>query len=156
MPSTGRRPLMMEVAKLASVSQATVSYVINGLSTAQRIPPETQKRVWQACRKLNYEPDYLATSMAIRKTGVVGLLFPNVGNYFVADIIRGLQEVVRGHRRQVALCLGVTRIVFFILSCLKIWAAWDPIRLLSTWIQSAFTPAGAESRKTHGFPDSNT
>lgn len=96
---------MTEVAKLAGVSQATVSYVINGLSEAKRIPPDTQKRVLQACKKLNYEPDYLATSMATGKTGVIGVLFPSADSRALSQMISGLQAAMRERDKQIALCI---------------------------------------------------
>jgi DNA-binding LacI/PurR family transcriptional regulator len=53
-----------EVAKLASVSTATVSRLITG---AARVSPETASRVIDAMRVLNFEPNEAARVLAVQK-----------------------------------------------------------------------------------------
>ena len=52
-----------EVARLAGVSTATVSYVING---SNRVSEETRNRVKQIIKEYNYRPDLVARAMATR------------------------------------------------------------------------------------------
>ena len=49
-----------DVAKLAGVSTATVSYVLNG---SRNISERTRKCVLDAVERLNYKPDMIARSM---------------------------------------------------------------------------------------------
>jgi hypothetical protein len=62
-----------EVAKLAGVSEATVSYVITG---NRKISLPVQKRVQKAMDKLGYRPNRMAQALAGGKSRVIALLFP--------------------------------------------------------------------------------
>ncbi len=62
-----------EVAKLAGVSVATVSYIINGINE-ERYTAETKQRVLQVVNLYNYRPSKLAQSLANNRSGNVILL----------------------------------------------------------------------------------
>ncbi len=62
-----------EVAKLAGVSEATVSYVLSG---KRKISEPVQRRVVSAMQKLNYRPNRMAQALAGGKSRVIALLFP--------------------------------------------------------------------------------
>ena len=62
-----------EVAKLAGVSEATVSYVITG---KRKISKPVQIRVIKAMDKLGYRPNRMAQALAGGKSRVIALLFP--------------------------------------------------------------------------------
>ena len=59
-----KRPTQVDVAQLAGVSRATVSYVVNGL-TDGRVPisEETRRRVLEAVAELDYVPDARAQAL---------------------------------------------------------------------------------------------
>ena len=58
-------PTMKDVARLAGVSQPTVSYVINGSAS---ISKEVKERVNEAIRQLNYKPNYYAKALKTNST----------------------------------------------------------------------------------------
>ena len=60
-----------DVAELASVSQMTVSRVLNHQDTVKE---ETRKRVQEAMRALNYRPNLMARSLAGRSGLFIGLI----------------------------------------------------------------------------------
>ena len=60
---------MRDVARLAGVSVATVSAVINGSATVSEI---CSKRVREAMQALDYHPDRVARSLKVGRTSVVG------------------------------------------------------------------------------------
>jgi DNA-binding LacI/PurR family transcriptional regulator len=62
-----------EVAKLAGVSEATVSYVITG---KRKISEPVRKEVQKAMDKLGYRPNRIAQALAGGKSRVIALLFP--------------------------------------------------------------------------------
>ena len=64
------RPTHADVARLASVSTATVSYVLNK-SEGPRISPRTREAVYRAAEKLGYRPNAAARNLARGKSGVV-------------------------------------------------------------------------------------
>ncbi|MEZ0492103.1 LacI family DNA-binding transcriptional regulator [Kineococcus sp. TBRC 1896] len=70
----GRTPTVYDVADRASVSIATVSRV---LRTPEAVREATRERVLAAVRDLGYVPSGNARALAGRKTGVIGLCFPD-------------------------------------------------------------------------------
>jgi DNA-binding LacI/PurR family transcriptional regulator len=63
-----------DIAKLAGVSQATVSLVLNGAPTAlARIPAETRERVQEVIRKTGYVADPIARRMAKGLNRILGV-----------------------------------------------------------------------------------
>ena len=99
------RPTMANVAKVAGVSPAVISYVLNGRAEEMRIPAVTRDRVLEACRSLNYRRDYVARAMSGRRTQVIGVLFCNSRGEFMTDILSGIYDVLRENDHQVALSI---------------------------------------------------
>jgi DNA-binding LacI/PurR family transcriptional regulator len=62
-----------DVARLAGVSQSTVSYVMSG---KRPISEETRERVQEAIARLTYEPNAGARALASQRTSVIGLVIP--------------------------------------------------------------------------------
>ena len=73
----GARPTTADVARLASVSTATVSYVLNN-AQGRRISPETRDAVYRAAKLLGYRPNLAARNLARGKSGVVLYVVPHV------------------------------------------------------------------------------
>src|SRR5579884_110574 len=81
-PVRRRSPLMAnidDVAKLAGVSTATVSAVLNGQDV---VKPQTRRRVNEAIRKLNYHPNLFARSLARGRSALLGLVISDIINPF--------------------------------------------------------------------------
>jgi LacI family transcriptional regulator len=89
-------PTIRDVARLAGVSPATVSRVVNGLVGYS---PVTQQRVEQAIEQLHYEPDTLARSLKTKQTAVIGVLAPMVSDALASEIMGGVEAAarLRGH-----------------------------------------------------------
>ncbi len=71
------RPTTADVARLAGVSTATVSYVLND-AEGRRITPRTREAVHRAAELLGYRPNLAARNLARGKGGVVLYVVPNV------------------------------------------------------------------------------
>jgi LacI family transcriptional regulator len=80
---------IVEVAKRASVSIATVSNVIRG---TKRVSPALQKRVRDAVRELDYYPNAIARSLKVKQTRMLGMVLPDITNPFFPEIIRGAED----------------------------------------------------------------
>ncbi len=92
-----RRMTSIDVAKLAGVSQSTVSRVINNKPGAS-ISDETRARVLEAARQLNYHPSAAARSLVRRRTGIIGLVVSEPSdrmrvNAFSPSVIAGITSV---------------------------------------------------------------
>lgn len=79
-----------DVAKMANVSEATVSYVINN---TKNVTPAVRKRVLDAVEALNYHPSLLAKSLVTKETRHVAMLVDNIQNPHYGRLLRGVQKV---------------------------------------------------------------
>ncbi len=79
----------------------TVSRVIN---EKEHIAPETRKRVKEVLKRLRYSPNINARTLVTRKTEFLGLLVPDIGNPFFADLVKAAESVAR--QRGYSLILG--------------------------------------------------
>jgi LacI family transcriptional regulator len=87
-----RRPTMNDVARLAGVSQTTVSFVINNVADAG-ITDETKQRVWEAIRKLDYRPNAVAQGLRTSQSHIIGFLTDMVASSpHAGKIIEGAQD----------------------------------------------------------------
>ena len=80
---------IQDVAKMAGVSTATVSRVLNGY---EHISPPVLERVRHAIGTLDYEPNRMAKSLRTLKTQRLIVTVPDIANPFFANIIRGVEE----------------------------------------------------------------
>jgi LacI family transcriptional regulator len=83
---------IVDVARLAQVSIATVSRVINGNTP---VLASTAERVQAAVRELNFVPRTAARVLASRRTNTIGLLLPEIGGWFFPSILRGIESAAR-------------------------------------------------------------
>ncbi|WP_373229286.1 LacI family DNA-binding transcriptional regulator [Cohnella sp.] len=87
-----------EVAKLAGVSEATVSRVLNGIGPMKE---STRDRVLEAAKQLNYELNAIASSFARGKSGNLGVVLPYVpkvhlfSTFYFSEILSGIGEAIR-------------------------------------------------------------
>ena len=94
------KPSVYEVARHAGVSTATVSRVLAGY---ERVLPATRDKVLNAVTELGYVPSGAARDLAARRTGVLGLCFPDLAQdegegdaaYWYDEVIRGMERAAR-------------------------------------------------------------
>jgi LacI family transcriptional regulator len=91
-----KRPTQVDVARLAGVSRATVSYVANGLADSKvPISEETRRRVQAAIKELSYEPDARAQALRSGSTQTVGLILPDMRNPHFWQTADGVEQELR-------------------------------------------------------------
>lgn len=71
---SSRRPSMSDVARLAGVSQTTVSFILND-TPGSSIPLETRERVLAAVHELGYRPNVSARNLRTQSTNLIGYGF---------------------------------------------------------------------------------
>lgn len=84
-----------DVARAAGVSVATVSRVLNGKGPVRE---ETRQRIREVAERLRYVPHGAARSLITRRTGVIGVVLPEVYGEFFSEILRGIDGAVRRAR----------------------------------------------------------
>jgi LacI family transcriptional regulator len=93
---TKRRPTQGDVARLAQVSQAAVSYVLND-SPGVVLTPETRQRVLEAASTLGYVPNRAARALRTSRTMTVACIIPDITNPYYPWLERGVQDVAETH-----------------------------------------------------------
>src|SRR6186997_1366880 len=87
-----KRPSMYDVARLAGVSQTTVSFVINNVPDTN-IPQETHDRIWAAVEELGWRPNALARGLSLRRSHTIGLISDEIAtSSHAGKIIQGAQD----------------------------------------------------------------
>ncbi len=86
-----------DVARLANVSQATVS---RAFREDVYINPETKKKVLKAAEELGYYPNYSARSLKNQKSGIIGLMLSDADNMFYTKLTKSMEKYMklRGYR----------------------------------------------------------
>ena len=86
-----------DVARLADVSDATVSRVLSGNG---KVREKTRQKVLKAAQELGYVVNQRARSLASGRSNVVGLLLPNFSNFSIgygSEIIHGVDDALAAH-----------------------------------------------------------
>lgn len=92
---------MRDVAREAGVSVATVSRVIN---KTVYVDQDTEEKVMEAIKKLNYKPNAVARSLSIKKSNIIALILPSINNPFFPKLVKAVEDVAQSKGYKVFLC----------------------------------------------------
>ncbi len=90
-----------DVAKLSGVSISTVSRVIND---SKPVSPEVRKKVLSVIEETGYKPNDVARSLVTRRSYLIGVIVNNLAQSYVADIVRGIEEIGKMYDYDILLC----------------------------------------------------
>lgn len=90
-----------EIAKLANVSKATISRVLNN---SKLVSDETREKVLRIIQENNYEPSCLAQGLAKNENSAIGVIIPEIDNEFFAEVLAGINEVIDHHNLSMICC----------------------------------------------------
>jgi LacI family transcriptional regulator len=79
----------------------TVSKVVRGCAD---VGAETRSRVLARIKELNYQPNWVARSLAARRTFIIGLIVPDLMHSFFAEIAKGVSATIRPLGYDVVIC----------------------------------------------------
>jgi LacI family transcriptional regulator, repressor for deo operon, udp, cdd, tsx, nupC, and nupG len=115
-PRTAEEPTrasIVDVARRAGVSVATVSRALRGLPN---VSVETRERVLSAAHELEYTASPLAAALVTGRTRSVGVIAADTDSWFFAQVLRGLEEGLRDDGYDLVLHVlpaGARRELFF-------------------------------------------
>src|SRR5688500_15107798 len=84
-----KRATLKEVARLAGVSTATVSNVLN---ETKFVSEEVKDKVNSAIQELNYQTNIVAKSLRVKESRIIGLLISDISNPFFSILVRGIEN----------------------------------------------------------------
>ncbi|GAU75854.1 ribose operon repressor [Fusibacter sp. 3D3] len=91
-----------DIARMADVSIATVSKVINKKDA--KISQETRDRIFKIIKETGYVPNRVASSMITKETKSIGLVIPNIANPFFPEVARGAEDKASEEGYSLILC----------------------------------------------------
>ena len=91
-PAAGARPVSLkQLAERLGLNPTTVSVVLNDVP-GRSIPQATRERIRQAASQAGYQPNLLARSLRNRKTHTIGVLVPELGDGYHAQVMSGIGD----------------------------------------------------------------
>jgi LacI family transcriptional regulator len=91
---------MKDIAEDLGVSLMTVSKALRGHVD---ISDDTKERILRRARELKYQPNWIARSLATRRTFIVGLVIPDLMHSFFAEVANGLTKELAPFGYQIVL-----------------------------------------------------
>ena len=94
---------LKDVAKLAEVSIATASRVINN---SDKVNEVTRKKVLKAVKILDFKPSRVAQRLRVKdgKKKLIGLIVPDIQNPFYVDVLRGVEDTSYANNYAILMC----------------------------------------------------
>ncbi len=89
---------IIEVARQARVSTATVSRVINGTAF---VTPATAQRVRQAIEALDFYPDTNARTLGSGRSSLFGLIISDITNPYFPELVKAFEDIAVEHGKDV-------------------------------------------------------
>lgn len=90
-----------DIARMASVSHTTVSRALNDKS---RIRIETKEKILSIARELNYQPNFIARSLVMKRTKTLGLVITTIANPFYTELAQGIEAAAIELGYNIILC----------------------------------------------------
>lgn len=97
----GHQVTMKEIAKKLGVSVSTIS---RALKDSPELHPETKRKIVEAAKEMNYQPNLLAQSLRISRSKTLGVIVPEITSHFFASCISGIQDVANTRGYNVMIC----------------------------------------------------
>ncbi|HEE1617302.1 TPA: LacI family DNA-binding transcriptional regulator [Klebsiella pneumoniae] len=92
---------IQKIARLAGVSVATVSRVLNNSDT---VKAKNRERVLQAIKESNYQPNLLARQLRTARSNMILVMVSNIANHFCAEVVKGIEEEAEKNGYRILLC----------------------------------------------------
>nr|WP_208403281.1 LacI family DNA-binding transcriptional regulator [Paenibacillus sp. BK720] len=92
---------IVDVAKRAGVSAATVSRVLNESSL---VSEKTKIKVLKAIEEMDYHPNAAAKHLRSQRTMTLGIIVPDINVSYFSEIIKGIENKAYAHKYKVLIC----------------------------------------------------
>lgn len=97
----GKIANIKDVAKMANVSVATVSRVLN---KTRHVSEEIEKAVLEAARELGYTPNLLGKNLRQKCTGIILVMMSTLTNSFCSKVVTGIANEAEKHNYHIMIC----------------------------------------------------
>lgn len=94
---------LKDIAKAFNVSISTVSKALNN---SDEISETTRLKIHEYAKLYNYKPNLNALSLKSSKTKTIGIVIPDMLNYFLAQVLKGIEKVALENDHKVIICIS--------------------------------------------------
>ena len=91
-----------EIADMAGVSVTTVSQILN--NKGSRFSEKTRNKVLAVVAENHYKPDYFASNVINRHSKTIGMIVPDVTDFFFSKVIEGVETYLNSLGYMILLC----------------------------------------------------
>lgn len=95
---------LSDIAASLGVSKTLVSMVLNNRADEKGISKETQKRVWEKVKEMNYKPNMMARGLRLGRSNTIGLIVSDIANPFYARIARYVENYLEPKGYSIMIC----------------------------------------------------
>lgn len=92
---------LKDVAEKSGVTVTTVSRMLNDRGY---VSDKTKKKIKQAMKELNYQPNALARALSLKKSDFIGLIVPSASHMFFCKVIDYVEHYVSKNGYKLLLC----------------------------------------------------
>jgi DNA-binding LacI/PurR family transcriptional regulator len=97
-PHAEKPPVTLRaVADRVKLTPSTVSHVLNDSPAARSVPQHTKNRILAAARELNYQPNFFARSLKVKRSYTIGVIAEEIGDAYSSMVIGGIERYLRKH-----------------------------------------------------------
>ncbi len=97
---------MVTLKQLAKELNVSISTVSKALNNSEEIGEETIRRVKELAELYNYKPNKVALSLKQNKTKTIGVIIPDILNYFLAKVLFGIEREATEHGYNIITCIS--------------------------------------------------
>ena len=91
---------MKDIARRTGLGLATISSYFNGGNVREK----NRIKIEEAIEELHYEVNEVARGLKTNATKTVGVVIPELNNVFCAEIISGMEDILRSHGYAAIVC----------------------------------------------------
>jgi Transcriptional regulators len=92
---------ILDIAKKVGVSAMTVSRALTG---SPEVSDKTRQRVQKCAQALGYRPNRWARSLVTQRSSIIGVVIPDIGHSYFAEITGGIEQIVEKAGYDLLLC----------------------------------------------------
>jgi LacI family transcriptional regulator len=94
------------IKELADILNVSISTVSKALNDSHEIGDKTKTKVKEIAALYNYRPNFIAKSLKDRTTKTIGVVVPDILNYFFVKVLYGIEKEARDRGYKVITCIS--------------------------------------------------
>ncbi|MHA7943290.1 LacI family DNA-binding transcriptional regulator [Formosa sp. 3Alg 14/1] len=98
-----KKTTLKDIAKALNVSVSTVSKALHDIP---EISEETRILIQNYAKEKNYRPNYNALSLKNKRTKSIGVIIPNMLNYFYMQVLQGIEKEAAKNGYRIITCIS--------------------------------------------------